>query len=158
MAVIQRKIVELLEDNQLFVEIFNARCHDSGEATSLAAAKIFKEELMKRNVKAASTLMNLSGLRLGPNSIHALSCSIHQKKGLEKLNLSDNAITDYCIGSIERIINNGGPKLHTLNLGSNMISGHGMELWLEDLVNNTTLKHLYLGFVESSLRKNSLGI
>ena len=50
------------------------------------------------------------------------------------------------------------PQLHTLNLASNMISGEGLELLLDDLIDNTQLKNLDLGIVEGSMRKNSLGI
>jgi Ran GTPase-activating protein (RanGAP) involved in mRNA processing and transport len=39
-----------------------------------------------------------------------------------------------------------------------MISGEGLELILDDLVENTTLRHLDLGVTEGSTRKNSLGI
>jgi uncharacterized protein YlxW (UPF0749 family) len=49
-------------------------------------------------------------------------------------------------------------KLTSLNLASNMISGEGLELFLDDLITNTSIKHLDLGVVESSMRKNSLGI
>ena len=39
-----------------------------------------------------------------------------------------------------------------------MISGEGLELFLDDLIANTTLQHLDIGVVEGSMRKNSLGI
>ena len=39
-----------------------------------------------------------------------------------------------------------------------MISGEGLELFLDDLIDNRDLKHLDLGVVEGSMRKNSLGI
>jgi len=39
-----------------------------------------------------------------------------------------------------------------------MISGEGLELFLDDLIENKDLKHLDLGVVEGSMRKNSLGI
>jgi Ran GTPase-activating protein (RanGAP) involved in mRNA processing and transport len=39
-----------------------------------------------------------------------------------------------------------------------MISGQGIELFLDDLMQNRSLKHLDLGVLESSMRKNSLGI
>lgn len=39
-----------------------------------------------------------------------------------------------------------------------MISGEGLELFLDDLIANTTLKQLDIGVVEGSMRKNSLGI
>ena len=39
-----------------------------------------------------------------------------------------------------------------------MISGDGLELLLEDLIKNSNIKHLDLGVIEGSIRKNSLGI
>ena len=39
-----------------------------------------------------------------------------------------------------------------------MISGEGLELFLDDLIENKDLQHLDLGVVEASMRKNSLGI
>jgi len=50
------------------------------------------------------------------------------------------------------------PELKSLNLASNMISGEGLELFLDDLIDNKEMKHLDLGVVEGSMRKNSLGI
>jgi hypothetical protein len=49
-------------------------------------------------------------------------------------------------------------KIVSMNLASNMISGEGLELLLDDLIANTSLKHLDLGVLETSMRKNSLGI
>ena len=117
-------------------------------------AKIFKEELLKKNTKNSNTL-NLQTLRLGINSIIALSNGI-QNRQVEKLQLADNAITDYGMHAVKNIINSS--RLTSLNLASNMISGEGLELFLDDLISNTTLKQLDLGVVESSMRKNSLGI
>lgn len=94
-------------------------------------------------------------MRLGINSIIALQNSI-STRNVEKLQLADNAITDYGMHAIKNIINL--TRLTSLNLASNMISGEGLELFLDDLVNNTSLKHLDLGVVESSMRKNSLGM
>jgi len=71
MKELQLKVTELLED-LLYVEIFNARCHDSGESTNMENAKLFKEDLLKRNVKN-STSLNLQSLRLGINAMIALS-------------------------------------------------------------------------------------
>lgn len=55
MEELQLKVKELLED-PLYVEIFNARCHDSGETTNMENAKLFKEDLLKRNVKNSPAL------------------------------------------------------------------------------------------------------
>jgi len=156
MEELQHKIKELLED-PLYVEVFNARCHDSGEPTNIENAKLFKEDLLKRNVKNSTTL-NLQSLRLGINAMIALSNSIHNRKVVEKLNLADNSITDYGMHSVKNIIKGCGSKLNSLNLASNMISGQGVELFLDDLISNTSLKHLDLGVLETSMRKNSLGI
>lgn len=156
MEELQLKVKELLEDN-LYVEIFNARCHDSGEPTNIENAKLFKEDLLKRNVKNSTTL-NLQSLRLGINAMIALSNSIGNRKAVEKLNLADNSITDYGMHSVKNIIKGCGSKLYSLNLASNMISGAGVELFLDDLIQNTSLKHLDLGVLETSMRKNSLGI
>ena len=95
-------------------------------------------------------------MRLGINSIIALSNSIQNRPQIDKLQLADNAITDYGMHAIKNIINSS--RLTSLNLASNMISGEGLELFLDDLINNTSLKQLDLGVVESSMRKNSLGI
>jgi Ran GTPase-activating protein (RanGAP) involved in mRNA processing and transport len=88
----------------------------------------------------------------------ALSNCIQNRKSVEKLNLADNSVTDYGMHSIKNIIKGCGTKLISLNLASNMISGKGIELFLEDLIQNTNLKHLDLGVLETSSRKNSLGV
>jgi len=149
-------IPDLLED-PLYTAIFQARCHDSGEAQDIENAKLFKEDLLKRNVKN-STALNLQSMRLGINSMIALYNNIHTRKVVEKLNLADNAITDYGMQSVKNIITNCNGKLTSLNLASNMISGEGIELFLDDLISNTTLKHLDLGVLDTSMRKNSLGL
>lgn len=77
---------------------------------------------------------------------------------VEKLNLGDNSITDYGMHSVKNIIQACNSKLVSINLASNMISGEGIEVLLDDLIQNTTLKHLDLGVLEASMRKNSLGI
>ena len=57
---------------------------------------------------------------------------------IEKLQLADNAITDYGMHAIKNIINS--TRLSYLNLASNMISGEGLELFLDDLISNNSLK------------------
>lgn len=79
-------------------------------------AKLFKEDLLRRNVKNSSAL-NLQSLRLGINAIIALSNALQTRKvspyvvtssQFEKLNLADNAISDYGMHAIKNIINNSG--------------------------------------------------
>ena len=95
-------------------------------------------------------------MRLGINSIIALSNSFEKTKNIEKLNLADNSISDYCMHAIKNIMKN--TQLKSLNLASNMISGEGLELLLDDLIENKILTHFDIGVIEGSMRKNSLGI
>ena len=89
----------------------------------------------------------------------ALSNNFDRRTGkkVERLNLSDNSISDFCMHSVKGILKSCD-KLKSFNLASNMISGEGLELFLDDVISNTELKHLDLGVVEGSMRKNSLGI
>ena len=48
--------------------------------------------------------------------------------------------------------------MKSLNLASNMISGEGLEIILNELVTSKSIKSLDLGVIEGSIRKNSLGI
>lgn len=119
-------------------------------------AKLFKEELLKRNAKNSTTL-NLQSLRLGINCVVALSNpKVIEHRRIDKLNLADNSVTDYGMHAVKGIIQH--TRLSALNLSSNMISGEGLELILDELISNQTIKHLDLGVVETSMRKNSLGI
>ena len=68
----------------------------------------------------------------------ALSNGVENNKNIEKLNLADNSISDYCMHAVKTIMKN--TILKTLNLASNMISGEGLELLLDDLIENKELK------------------
>ena len=89
-------------------------------------------------------------MRLGLNAVRALSNGIENIENTNKenrktenyitplysnlhdLNLADNAISDYCMHAIKSIMVD--TKLKSLNLASNMISGEGLELLLDDFV------------------------
>jgi hypothetical protein len=92
-------------------------------------------------------------LRLGINAIISLSGFSESWKYLS-LNLADNEITDHGMHAVKTVIS----SLTSINLASNKISGDGLELILEDLIKNTTLKSLDLGSVDGSTNKNSMGI
>jgi hypothetical protein len=148
------KAIKNIFDDQLHYDVFTARCHDTGEASNLENARLFKEDILKRNAKASKCL-KFQSLRLGVNSIIALSTALQGRK-IEKLNLADNSISDFGMHAIKTIINN--LNIEYLNIASNMISGDGLECILEDLIKNTHIKNLDIGVVEGSIRKNSLGI
>ena len=75
-------------EDELFAELFNARCHDTGEPANCnliskvpydlinygiaEKVKIFKDELLRLNQQKPDTL-SLNSLRLGINSIISLS-------------------------------------------------------------------------------------
>lgn len=94
-------------------------------------------------------------MRLGINSIIAISGAGGLKK-IDKLNLADNTVSDYGMHAVKNILKSNDLKM--LNLASNMISGEGLELILDELIDNQKLRSLDLGVTEGSMRKNSLGI
>jgi len=144
----------LLFEDDLFAELFNARCHDTGEPVNIEKAKMFKDELMRLNQKR-NNVLNLPSLRLGINSIISLSSTL-PVKDYTSLNIADNSISDYGMHAVKNIISN--TKIEHINLSSNMISEIGLEMLVPDLTKNVRLKTLDLGVIEGSIRKNSLGI
>ena len=153
---LQLKLRDLLED-PLYLELFNARCHDTGDHASIENAKRFKEQLLKRNVKN-STSLNLTSMGLGINSMIALSNAVHMRQSIEKLNMADNDITQFGMHSVKNIITACGANLHYLNLASNKISCEGILLLLEELTTNQYLKHLDLGVFKTSQFRNDIGV
>ena len=95
------------------------------------------------------------GIRLGINSIISLANSLVCRR-LIKLNLADNAISDYGMHAVKSILEN--TEIEYLNLASNMISGDGLETLVDAISNHRNLKVLDLGLHEGSMRKNSLGL
>ena len=191
---IWNKVIEIF-DNPLYGQIFVARCHDTGEGATIENARLFKDAIAKRKTKDGqghdlqfnrqtyskftknqlqhheTDILDLHSLRLGVNSISALSGGIIDKS-ITKLNLSDNCISDFGMHAVNslllpnlgsdnhRIHNKEGDhaKITHLNIASNMISSEGIEYILEDLIKNSNLIHLDLGYAKGSLVKNSLGI
>lgn len=49
--IFQKNPVFLIFENKLQAELFNARCHDTGEHITNEKAKVFKEEFNKINMK-----------------------------------------------------------------------------------------------------------
>lgn len=60
-------------ETEFQAEIFNARCHDTGETVSIERAKIFKEEYNKINSKKYPDVLNLYSMRLGVTTVIALA-------------------------------------------------------------------------------------
>lgn len=68
-----KQVAKVFEGKELHVQIYNARSGDIGEPISVDGAKLFKEEILKRNKVKNSNQLNLQSLRLGMQSIFALS-------------------------------------------------------------------------------------
>jgi Ran GTPase-activating protein (RanGAP) involved in mRNA processing and transport len=145
-------IFSIFEDD-LFAELYNARCHDTGEILAEDGAQMFREEVLKRNDQHAE-LINLHGMRLGINSIISLANSLICRH-LVRLNLADNAISDYGMHAIKNIMES--TNIQELVLASNMISGEGLETLVDSIADHPTFRLLDLGLFEGSMRKNSLG-
>ncbi|OMJ78907.1 hypothetical protein SteCoe_21177 [Stentor coeruleus] len=146
-------IFSIFEDD-LFAELYNARCHDTGESLDAEGARAFREEILKRNDQNTEVI-NLYSLRLGINSIVSLANSLICRK-LTRLNLADNAISDYGMHAVKNILES--TEIEFLNLSSNMISGDGLEHLVEVISTHSSLKVLNLGLYEGSMRKNSLSL
>ena len=43
-------------ESELYAELFNARCHDTGESTTMEVARAFREEILKRNSEKADII------------------------------------------------------------------------------------------------------
>ena len=149
----KNSILSIFEDD-LFAELYNARCHDTGEQLDAEGARAFREEILKRNDQNTEVI-NLYSMRLGINSIISLANSLISRK-LLKLNLADNAISDYGMHAAKNILES--TEVEYLNLASNMISGDGLEILVEVISAHTSLRVLNLGLHEGSMRKNSLGL
>ena len=60
---------------------------------------------------------------------------------IERLNLADNSLSAYiATNALKSIIRDPTLNLKYLNLASTQISGQGLELFLDDLIQNKTLK------------------
>ena len=141
-------------ESELYAELFNARCHDTGESTTMEVARAFREEILKRNSEKAD-IINLQSMKLGINSIISLANSLLGEK-VTSLNLADNSLSDYGMHAIKTIIEN--TAIQHLNLASNMISGDGLETLVDSISNHRKLQTLDLGIFKGSIRKNSLGL
>ena len=130
-------VFSIFEDD-LYAELYNAYCHDSGEQITDDGARSFREEVLKRNSQS-SDVITLYSMRLGINSIISLANSVKCRR-LVRLNIADNAISDYGMHHIRDILEN--TDLEYLNLASNMISGDGLETIAEAISNHKNIKVL----------------
>ena len=130
-----RNEVFAIFEHDLFAELYNARCHDTGEPVSIESARQFKEILNKAN-GAKIDVLDFHAMRLGINSIISLANSLLYEK-LMILNVADNSLSDYGMHAIKNILET--THIQHLNLASNMVSGDGLETLTEAICNHRYL-------------------
>lgn len=79
-AIFSKNPAFLVLETEMQAEIFNARCHDTGETVTIERAKVFKEEWNKMNSKKLPMILNLFSMRLGVNTIISLAAQLHTHK------------------------------------------------------------------------------
>jgi hypothetical protein len=123
---------------KLFAELYFAWCKDCNENITAENAKYFRDELLMRGNKD-NKVFNFRSLRVSKNFIIALVGNLESGQ-IEKIDLSDNLITDICMYNLTNIIS--AKKVIHLNLASNMISTEGLKIIQNELILADSLKYL----------------
>jgi hypothetical protein len=127
---------------RLLAELYFAWCKDCNENITAENAKYFRDELLMRGNKD-NKLFNFRSLRVSKNFIIAFVGNLENGQ-IEKLDLSDNLITDVCMYNLTNIIS--AKKVVHLNLSSNMISTEGLKIIQNELILSDSLKYLNVSF------------
>lgn len=133
-----RDYIISLFSKPLFAELFFAWSRDCEDVISIENAKFFREELIMRENKDDKNY-NFRSLRVSKNFLVAFVGNLATPI-INKLDLSDNLITDICLHNIKSLIVN--KKIVHLNLSSNMISSEGLKIIHNEVMNSETLKYL----------------
>lgn len=136
---------------KLFAELYFAWCKDCSENITIENAKYFRDELLLRNNKDNKNF-NFKSMRVNKNFLMAFIGNLESHR-INKLDLSDNLISDISMHNIKSIIS--AKKVVYLNLASNMISTEGLKIFQNEVINSDSLKYLNLGVVDGSFRRNN---
>jgi hypothetical protein len=123
---------------RLLAELYFAWCKDCNENITAENAKYFRDELLMRGNKD-NKMFNFRSLRVSKNFIIAFVGNLESGQ-IEKLDLSDNLITDICMYNLTNIIT--ARKVMHLNLASNMISTEGLKIIQNELILSDSLRYL----------------
>jgi hypothetical protein len=156
-------ILNFLFDDDLLKVIYLNRCKDSNEKLSIDGGKIFLSEFNSRNGEEFSSShdpfierLDVSGMKIGLNTIFALTKFVKKTKPVHNLNISNNMIKDYGVYNLKEFFKNS--MLKSVNLSSNMITSVGLVHVTETLIKLSSLKYLNLGVCKNSFAKNNLGV
>ncbi len=134
----KKEYIYSLFPKKLFAELYFAWCKDCSENITFDNAKYFRDEILLRNNRDNKNF-NFNSLRVGKNFLLAFIGNLDSNK-LNKINLSDNLITDVCMHNVKNIIVT--KKLIHLNLASNMISSEGLKIIQKEVIESESLKYL----------------
>lgn len=155
-------LLDFIFESDALRQLYRARCKDLGEPLSEDGARIFLSEYRSRNGDdsvnrsgAEIEAMNLSNMKLGLNSLYALTQQAKKHKSIRRLNLGNNMIKDFGAYSLRELLKVA--SVEELDLSSNLVTGAGVEKIADLLVASQTLRVLNLGVTRESFARNSLG-
>jgi hypothetical protein len=123
---------------KLFADLYFAWCKDCSENITPENAKYFRDELLMRKNKDFKNY-NFHSMRIAKNFVIAFVGNIDNTQ-INKLDLSDNLITDICMHNLKNIISS--KRCISLNLASNMISTEGLKIVQNEIINSESLLYL----------------
>lgn len=133
-----REYIISLFSKPLFGELFFAWSRDCENEITVENAKYFREELIMRGNKDNKNF-NFRSLRVSKNFLVAF-CGNLNSNSINKLDFSDNLLTDISLHNIKSLIANR--KIVHLNLASNMISTEGLKIIHNEIINSESLLYL----------------
>ena len=133
-----REFISNLFSKSLYAELFFAWSKDCDDEISVENAKYFRDELLLRGNKDDKNF-NFKSMRVSKNFLVAFTGNV-TSHSINRLDLSDNLITDVCMHNIRSLISN--KKVMYLNLSSNMISTEGLKIIHSEIINSENLSYL----------------
>lgn len=142
----KREYILSLFSRPLFAELFFAWSRDCEDNISVENAKYFRDELIMRGNKDDKNF-NFRGMRVTKNFLVAFTGNVTSTI-INRLDLSDNLITDICLHNIKSLISN--KRLVHLNLASNMISTEGLKIIHSEIIYSDSLSYLNVREINKS--------
>jgi len=159
----EEEILNFAFDDDLLKIIYLNRCKDNNERLSIDSGKIFTSEFILRNGEdfnssgeSVISRLDLSGMKIGLNTIFSLTKYVKKAKAIRHLNISNNMIKDYGLYNLKEFFK--ASVVEGINLASNMITSIGLTHIIDILSKLSNLKYLNLGVCKNSFAKNNLGI
>jgi hypothetical protein len=159
----EEDILSFVFDDELLKIIYLNRCKDNNERLSIDGGKIFISEFNFRNGEDFNSnqdpiieRLDISGMKIGLNTIFALTKYVKKNKPIRHLNISNNMIKDYGLYNLKEFFK--ASMIEGINLSSNMITSVGLSHVVETMSKLSNLRYLNLGVCRNSFAKNNLGL